>query len=138
MDAKYFGGYKNLPLAGIILEPDIICFSEFVEEVLSYYNKTLNSERIDTSIDAGTIAKYDGIPFDRLQISLYRAGWELEKGYTSNYMYMENEDGDRLFWLDLYYSPEDYDSDLVFKDILREINNFKNRDLKEYLENKDD
>ena len=138
MDDKSNNTYTDLSLGYTLLEPDIIFFSEFVEEILSYYNNTYKDERIDVRFDNGTIFKYDNIPFDVLKISLYRDGWGLEKEYTSNYTYMEDEDGERLFWIDLYYSPEDYDSDKVFKDILREINNFKNRDLKEYLDNKDD
>lgn len=138
MDDKSNNTYTDLSLGYTLLEQDIIFFSEFVEEILSYYNKTYKDERIDVHFDNGTIFKYDNIPFDVLKISLYRDGWELEKDYTSNYMYMEDEDGERLFWIDLYYSPKDYDSDKVFKDILREINNFKNRDFKEYLDNKDD
>ena len=47
---------------------------------------------------------------------------------------MEDEKGYRIFWVDLYYNPEDYDSDDVYRDILREINNFVNRDFKKYFE----
>lgn len=43
-------------------------------------------------------------------------------------MYSEFENH-RNFWVDLYYYPEEYNSDAVAKDIMRELNNFINRDF---------
>lgn len=133
MEDKLIGNYKNLKLSNIILETDIISFAEFVEEILAYKNSTLEGSRIDVSFEPGIISKYNDIPCDVFNITLYRDGEELEKGYTSNYIYTEF-DNFRCLWIDLYYSKKDYDSDKVFKDIIREINNFKNRDFQEYLD----
>ena len=129
---KSAGNYSNLGLSHVLLNTDFISFAEFVEEILSMYNKLdSNLERIDFQIDNGTLSRWK-LFFDNFNVSLYRKGWELDKDFTSNYMYTEFAD-DRNFWIDLYYSPENYDSDKVFKDILREMNNFYNRDFKKYL-----
>ena len=133
MEDKLFNEYSNLSLSAVMLEPDIIFFGEFVEDILAYYNKTSDSERIDLVFDEGTISKYDYIPCDVFNVTLYRGGHELDFDFTSNYHYTEIENY-RCLWIDLYYTKENYDSDKVFKDIVREINNFKNRDFKEYLE----
>lgn len=133
MEMKTLHTYKDLSLSGLVLEPDIISFGESVEDILSYLNKVSDGYRIDITIDSGMIAKYNGIPCDAFNITLYRKGYELEKDYTSNYYFTEVENF-RCLWVDLYYSKENYDSDKVFKDIIREINNFKNRDLKVYLD----
>lgn len=125
------GTYADLSLGRIILDVDILSFADFLEDILKKENDRRNTERIDIRIDAGTLSRWD-LPFDEFAVTLYRAGSELDKDFSSNYMYMEMG-GFRTFWLDLYYSKEDYDVDDVFRDILREINNFKNRDLKEYL-----
>ena len=124
--------YKDLSLGTIILNTDIIYFAEFAEEILHYYNDNLDGSRIDFSIDPGTIAKYN-LPFDSFNITLYRTPDEIEvRNHTSNYMYTEFEDY-RNLWVDLYYYKDEYDSDKVAKDIMREINNFMNRDFDEYL-----
>lgn len=129
---KSEGNYKNLGLSHIILDTDLISFAEFAEEILSMYNNLDScSERIDFSIDDGTFSRWE-VFFDDFRISLYRDGIELEKPFTSNYIYTEF-DNHRCFWVDLYYSKENYDSDKVFKDILRELNNFIHRDFKKYL-----
>ena len=129
---KSAGNYSNLGLSHVLLNTDFISFAEFVEEILSMYNKLdSNLERIDFQIDNGTLSRWK-LFFDNFNVSLYRKGWELDKDFTSNYMYTEFAD-DRNFWIDLYYFPENYDSDKVFKDILREMNNFYNRDFKKYL-----
>ena len=130
---KTEGNYKDLPLYVVLRNFDMIYFSEYVEELLKSYNDNPNSysERIDLNIDSSTIARYN-LPFDSFTITLYRKGWELEKGFTSNYMYNEF-DGNRSMWIDLYYSKEDYDSEDVARDIMRELVNCFYRDLKEYL-----
>ena len=138
MHNKFEGIYNDLPLGRVLLTPDVVFYAEFIEEIIAYYNSMSFEDRIDFHFGSETIFRYDNIPFDELKISLYREGIELEKDYTSNYMYMEGEDGNRLMWIDLYYAPEDYDSDEVMKDIAREINNLMNRDLKEYLNSKND
>lgn len=133
MYEKNEGTYKNLPLEHALLTPDILSFADEVEEIL-YIKTQLNpfANRIDFSIDEGMINKFN-LPFDSFNISLYRNGMELNiRDYTSNYIYTEY-DYDRNLWIDLYYYPEYYDSDLVFKDIIREINNFMNRDFDKYL-----
>lgn len=128
MHLKTLGAYKDLSLGRVILQPDIISFAEFVEEILSYYNEHLTGSRIDFSIDEGTIAKYN-LPFDNFNITLYRTDYDIEGiNYTSNYMYSDFENH-RNFWVDLYYYPETYNSDAVAKDIMRELNNFINRDF---------
>ena len=131
---KSEGIYKDLPLGSALLTPDILSFADFVESVLYTMTKLYpTNDRIDIQIDEGTINKYV-LPFDAFTVSLYRNGFEVDdKDYSSNYIYTE-WDNYRNLWFDLYYHPENYDSDLVFKDIIREINNFKNRDLKVYLD----
>ena len=138
MHDKSLGKYKDLSLSRVILQPDIISFAEFVEEILSYYNSHKEGKnddflnRIDFSIDEGTIAKYE-LPFDNFNITLYRNSIEIDtREYTSNYSYTEFE-YHRNFWIDLYYYKEDYNSDKVVKDIIRELNNFINRDFEKYL-----
>ena len=134
MYVKSEGVYKDLPLGSALLTPDILSFADFVESALYTMTQLYPmNDRIDITIDSGMIAKYDGIPCDTFNVTLYRNGYELEKCYTSNYHFTEVENF-RCFWVDLYYSKENYDSDKVFKDIIREINNFKNRDFKEYLD----
>lgn len=133
IEDKNLHKYENLSLSHVLLEPDIIFFCEFVETILAYFNEKRDGDRIDLCFDDGVIAKYDGIPCEAFNITLYREGYELEKGYTSNYHFSEIENF-RCLWIDLYYSKEDYNSDKVFKDIIREINNFKNRDFKKYLD----
>lgn len=130
---KTFGDYTSLPLSCLV-DNTYIHVADFVEEIIAMYNKMdKKSDRIDINFDSGTLSKWN-VFFDTLNITLYRSGWELEKVYSSNYSYTEFDDH-RNFWIDLYYSPESYDSDFVFKDILREMNNFINRDFKEYLDN---
>lgn len=133
MHDKSEGVYKDLPLGSALLTPDILSFADFVESVLYTMTQLYPvNDRIDIQIDEGVINKYE-LPFDSFTVSLYRNGFEVDdKDYSSNYIYTE-WDNYRNFWVDLYYYPEDYDSDLVFKDIIREINNFKNRDFQEYL-----
>lgn len=51
MHLKTLGVYKDLSLGRVILQPDIISFAEFVEDILHYYNEHLEGDRIDFSID---------------------------------------------------------------------------------------
>lgn len=139
LEDKSNGEYKDLPLGGALLLPDVLSFADFVEEILARkeYSTPLKEEsylnRIDIRFDSGILSRWD-LPFDEFAITLYRDGFEVEnKDFSSNYMYMENEEGGRIFWVDLYYTPEDYDSDDVFRDIIMEINNFIHRDFDEYL-----
>ena len=144
---KSDGTYKDLSLAGALLDFEVISFADFIEDILSKENERLDDYRIDINFDQNVIRRWE-LPFDEFTVTLYRNGFELNKDFSSNYMYMEMnaEDGGsgfenggfRRFWLDLYYSKEDYDRDDVFRDILREINNFKNRDFKEYLKELED
>lgn len=133
MYEKSDGTYKDLPLGSALLTPDVLSFADFVEMAISTEIELYPyMERIDITIDEGVINKYS-LPFDAFTISLYRDGFEVDcRDYSSNYSYTEFEHH-RNLWVDLYYYPEDYDSDLVFKDILREINNFMNRDFEKYL-----
>lgn len=140
LEDKSNGTYKDLSLGGALLLPDVLSFADFVEEILARkeYSTPLKEEsylnRIDIKFDSGILSRWN-LPFDEFSLTLYRDGWEVEnKDFTSNYMYMEDEKGYRIFWVDLYYNPEDYDSDDVYRDILREINNFVNRDFKKYFE----
>ena len=129
---KSEGTYSNLGLSHILLDIDLISFAEFIEEILYMYKKMdSDSNRIDIHVDSGTLARWN-LFFDDFNVTLYRNGWELDKDFTSNYMYTEFDDN-RNFWVDLYWSPEDYDSDKVFKDILRELNNFYHRDIEKHL-----
>lgn len=131
MKSKVKGEYKDLPLKYALLEPDIIFFAEFAEEILSEYIKRNNSEsRISFALYSGTLSKYD-VPFDFCTIYLYRSGYNFN--FKSNYMYTEFENGQRLLGIDLYASPEDYDSDEILKAIVNEIINIKYRDLNLYL-----
>jgi len=144
---KSTGNYEDLSLFYILLDFEVFSFADFVEEILSKENERLNSERIDININKEIVSRWE-LPFDEFTVTLYRDGFELDKDFSSNYMYIEmnTEDGCggfenggfRRFWLDLYYSKEDYNSDDVFRDILREINNFKNRDFKECLKELED
>lgn len=138
LESKSQGDYTDLSLTHAIINSDLISFVDFVEEILSRkeYSTPLKKEsylnRIDINFDHNIISKWD-LPFDSFSITLYRDGWEVESKYfTSNYMYMENENC-RTLWIDLYYTKDEYDSDDVFRDILIEINNFINRDFKKYL-----
>jgi len=133
MYEKSDGIYKDLSLGSILLTPDVLSFADFVESALYTMTQLYPmNDRIDVQIDEGVINKYE-LPFDAFTISLYREGFEVDcRKYTSNYIFTEVE-YHRNLWVDLYYYPEDYDSDLVFKDILREINNFMNRDFEKYL-----
>lgn len=132
LHGKSLGTYTNLGLSHVLLNTDFISFSEFLEEILSKYNKNNStSERIDVFLDSGILSRWN-LFFDSFTVSLYRGGFELDKNFTSNYIYTEIS-GDRNFWIDLYYSKDTYDTDKVFKDILREMNNFYNRDYKKYL-----
>ena len=130
--------YVDLNLGYALCDPDIVFFAEFVTDILAYYNNVYEvtnngcGDRIDVSFDSGILAKYDGIPCDVFNVTLYRSGYELNKSYASNYEYTEVEDH-RCLWVDLYYAQEDFDVDLVYRDIVREINNFKNRDFHKYL-----
>ena len=137
MYEKSDGIYKDLLLGTALLIPDVLSFADFVESALYIMTQLyLMNDRIDIQIDEGTINKYE-LPFDSFTISLYRNGFEVDcRKYTSNYSYTEF-DYHRNLWVDLYYYPEDYDSDLAFKDILREINNFINRDFDKYLNNEE-
>jgi len=139
LEDKSNGKYYDLSLGGTLLLPDVLSLGDFVEEILAKkeYSTPLKeqsySNRIDIRFDNGILSRWD-LPFDEFAITLYRNGWEVEnKNFTSNYMYMESETGSRIFWVDLYYTPEDYDSDDVFRDIIMEINNFINRDFNKYL-----
>ena len=132
---KNAGKYENLSLSHILLDTDLISFAEFAEEILSMYNKMdFHSDRIDFYIDEGTLSRWN-LFFDNFSITLYRGGYELDKDFTSDYTYTEFSHR-RNFWIDLYYSPDTYDSDKVFKDILRELNNFYHRDFEKYLKEK--
>lgn len=131
MEAKFYDDYEDLSLKTVLLNTDIYYFANFVEEQLSYFEAVSEDGRIDLRFDHGVLAKYN-LPFDEFTISLYREGWELQKGHTSNYMYNEF-DGLRCMWVDLYYSPEEYDFDEVARDIMKEINNLCFRDLTKYL-----
>lgn len=133
MYEKSDGIYRDLPLGVALLTPDILSFADFVESALYTMTQLYPiNDRIDVHIDKGVINKYE-LPFDSFTVSLYYGGWEVDcRKYTSNYSYTEIEHH-RNLWVDLYYYPEDYDSDLVFKDILREINNFMNHDFEKYL-----
>ncbi len=135
MKAKVVGEYKDLPLKYALLEPDIIFFAEFAEEIMNEYNtKFKDGSRISFRIDPGTLAKYD-VPFDCCTIYLYRSGFEVENfNFKSNYMYTEFKDGQRHLAIDLYSKPEDYDSDELLKAIVNEIINVKYRDLQTYLD----
>lgn len=142
LNDKSFGRYKDLSFTNILFDFEVFSFTGFVEEILTKENERLNSGRIDIHLDQNIIRRWE-LPFDKFAITLYQEGYELEeKKFTSNYMYMEmggfdhtglETGGNRTLWIDLYYSKEDYNCDDVFRDILREINNFKNRDFKEYL-----
>ena len=70
MIEKSNGTYIDLPLEKDILNPDIISFSKYVEELLSYENEKSDDERIDLTIDSGTISKYN-LPFDFYKILIY-------------------------------------------------------------------
>ena len=144
LEDKSNGEYYDLSLGGTLLLPDVLSLADFVEEILAKreYVAPLKKEsylnRIDIRFDSGILSRWN-LPFDEFAITLYRDGWEVEsKDFTSNYMYMENDEGHRTFWVDLYYTPEDYDSDDVFRDIIMEINNFIHRDFDEYLNNLND
>lgn len=139
LEDKSNGEYNDLSLNSALLLPDVLSFADFVEEILAKkeYSIPLKKEsylnRIDIRFDSGILSRWN-LPFDEFAITLYRDGLEVEnKDFSSNYMYMENEKGGRIFWVDLYYTPEDYDSDDVFRDIIMEINNFVNRDFNKYL-----
>ena len=131
------GNYEDVSLGRIIIDANILSFADFIEYLLRKENERLKLDnRIDIRIDNGTLNKWE-LPFDEFCVTLYRNGYEMDKDFTSNYMYMDMN-GYRVFWLDLYYSREDYDMDDVWRDILREINNLKNRDLNAYLKECED
>lgn len=132
LEDKSNGTYTDLSLGRVLIDTELLSFADFLEDIIHKENDRLNSERVDFIIDSGTLSRWN-LPFDNFCVTLYRGGYELEnKDFTSNYMYMEH-DNFRTFWLDLYYIKKDYDVDDVYRDILREINNFKNRDLKKYF-----
>ena len=51
LHGKSLGTYTNLGLSHVLLNTDFISFSEFLEEILSKYNKNNStSERIDVFV----------------------------------------------------------------------------------------